>query len=74
MHPLSDRQQELRKTGPVENDEDTVLSALYDVEDLERDAKQWPDGQEIMDRAGDAAKALDDLHNAVRAWFERHPE
>jgi hypothetical protein len=74
MNPLSDRQQELRKTGPVENDEDTVLSALYDVEDLEQDAKQWPDGQEIMDRAGDAAKALDDLHGAVKAWFERHPE
>lgn len=65
---------ELRKTGPLEDDLDTVISAAFDVEGIESAAKSWTDATEIMDRAGDAASALDDLSAALKAWFERHQE
>jgi hypothetical protein len=66
--------EELRKTGPLEDDLDTVISATFDVEGVENAAKSWKDAVEIMDRAGDAVLALDDLSAALKAWFERHPE
>jgi cysteinyl-tRNA synthetase len=66
--------EELRKTGPLESDSDTVISALFDVEDIERTAATWQDADDIRATVAVAASALDDLHNAIGAWFERHPE
>lgn len=66
--------EELRKTGPIEQDADTVVSALFDIEDLERTAASWQDASDIRAAAAVAATALDDLSKAVGAWFERHPE
>lgn len=66
--------EELRKTGPVEEDAQSVISALMDVEDVERTAASWRDAAEIRAAAAVAATALDDLHKAVEAWFERNPE
>lgn len=67
-------QEELRKTGPVESDVDSVVSALFDIEDLERAAASWEDGVGIRAALSVAASALDDLSKALGAWFERHPE
>lgn len=66
--------EELHKTGPLEDDLDAVISAAFDVEEIENAAKGWTDATEVMDRAGDAASALDDLSAALKTWFERHPE
>jgi len=66
--------EELRKTGPVEEDVDHVLLAAIDVEEIMDRAAHWPSGQEIVDRARAAASELDALRNALNAWFERHPE
>lgn len=66
--------EELRKTGPIEADVQHVIGALVDVEELEQAAEKWPDAQEIVDRAGDAASELDALRSAIEDWFERHPE
>jgi FtsZ-binding cell division protein ZapB len=66
--------EELRKSGPLEEDVDHVLLAAIDVEEIKEAAANWPDAQEIVDRAGDAESELDALREALNAWFERHPE
>jgi cysteinyl-tRNA synthetase len=66
--------EELRKTGPVEEDAQSVIGALCDVEDLERTAASWKNADEIRAAAAVAATALDDLSKAIEAWFERNPE
>lgn len=65
--------EELRKTGPVESDADSVLNALFDMEDLQRAAESWVDADDIRAAVRTAVSALDDLRSDVNAWFERNP-
>jgi cysteinyl-tRNA synthetase len=65
-------QEELRKTGPLESDSDKVLSALFDVEDVQRAAEGWTDADDIRAALRTAVSALDDLRRDINTWFERN--
>lgn len=55
-----------------EGHQKAVIGAWNDMEDLERDAAQWPDAGDIEGRAADAVAALDALNDVINAYLERH--
>lgn len=55
-----------RKIAAFQND---VVNAWGDIRDLERAAGQWPDADEIVTRANEAASALDSLNDAINDYL-----
>lgn len=65
--------QDLSKADITEARVDLVVTALTDIEDIERDAANWPDSEEIQRTANDAVSAINDLNDAIGRWLEAHP-
>lgn len=47
----------------------SVVMAARDVSDIARDARGWPEADEIMARATEAEEALDALNDAIDAYL-----
>jgi hypothetical protein len=64
---------DLSKSDITEARQDLVVTALSDIEDIQRDAAGWPDADEIAACAGDAVSAINSLNDAINHWLEAHP-
>lgn len=65
--------EDLSKADITEARQDLVVTALSDIEDIERDAAYWPDAEEIREAASNAGTAINELNEAINRWLEAHP-
>ena len=54
-----------------EDHQKRVIDAWSDMSDLERDASNWPDAEEIEAKAAEAVLVLDELNDTIKTYLER---